>query len=78
MFRILIATDIHLGFKESHEIRGNDSFAAFKEVLDYCEKENPDILLLGGDLFDTINPSQTCIYKCLTLLQQSVFGDKHI
>ena len=77
-FRILIATDVHLGYKEGHAVRGNDSFEAFSEVLEITDKLEPDILLLGGDLFDTVNPSQTTIYKCLNLLQEHIFGDRQI
>ncbi len=31
--RIMIATDTHLGYAERDPIRGNDSFAAFEEIL---------------------------------------------
>ena len=31
--RILVSTDNHLGYAERDPIRGNDSFAAFEEVL---------------------------------------------
>ncbi|MGH0142698.1 UNVERIFIED_CONTAM: hypothetical protein FKN15_019690 [Acipenser sinensis] len=40
-FKILIATDIHLGFMEKDAIRGNDSFVTFDEILK-CAKENED------------------------------------
>jgi double-strand break repair protein MRE11 len=29
----LVATDVHLGHKEKHPVRNNDSFEAFEEVL---------------------------------------------
>ena len=32
-FKILVSSDNHLGFKENHSIRGNDSFQAFDEIL---------------------------------------------
>ena len=32
-FKILVATDNHLGYKEKDRIRGMDSFNAFEEVL---------------------------------------------
>lgn len=37
-----------------------------------------DFLLLGGDLFDEVNPSQKTIFKCLTYLRDSIFGDKQL
>jgi double-strand break repair protein MRE11 len=35
-----------------------------------------DFLLLGGDLFDEVNPSKECFFKCLSILKDSVFGSK--
>lgn len=32
-FTFLVSTDNHLGYKEKHKIRGDDSFYAFEEVL---------------------------------------------
>jgi double-strand break repair protein MRE11 len=37
-FRILVATDIHLGYKERDPVRGEDSFKAFEEVLKNVSK----------------------------------------
>jgi double-strand break repair protein MRE11 len=31
--RIMVSTDNHLGYMERDPVRGNDSFAAFEEVL---------------------------------------------
>ena len=31
--RILVATDLHVGFKERAGVRGDDSFLALEEVL---------------------------------------------
>jgi hypothetical protein len=33
-FRILVATDSHLGYNEDDPVRGQDSFVAFREVLE--------------------------------------------
>lgn len=32
-FKILIATDIHLGYLEKDAIRGNDTFVTFDEIM---------------------------------------------
>lgn len=37
-----------------------------------------DFLLLGGDLFDEVNPTQKCIFKCLNLLKDNIFGDREL
>lgn len=56
-FKILVASDNHVGFKENDPIRGNDSFEAFEEVLKVAKDEKVDFILLGGDLFHETNPS---------------------
>lgn len=33
---------------------------------------------MGGDLFDEVNPTQKCLYKCINLLRNTVFGSRHI
>lgn len=38
-FKILVATDIHLGYLEKDAIRGNDTFATFEEIM-MCAKQN--------------------------------------
>lgn len=32
-FKILVATDIHLGFMEKDAVRGNDTFVTLNEIL---------------------------------------------
>lgn len=39
-FKILVASDIHLGFMEKDPVRGEDSFLAFKEVLDLAKQND--------------------------------------
>lgn len=56
-FRILISTDNHVGYKEKHPKWGNDSFAAFEEVLEKAKELKVDFLLLGGYLI-VINPKR--------------------
>ena len=58
LFRIMIATDNHLGFLENDQIRGDDAFASFEEILKVSKSENVDFLLLGGDLFHHHNPTK--------------------
>lgn len=35
-FKILIATDIHLGYLEKDAVRGNDSFVTFDEIMKHA------------------------------------------
>ncbi|KAK5641333.1 hypothetical protein RI129_009880 [Pyrocoelia pectoralis] len=77
-FKILVATDIHLGYAEKNAIRGQDSFVTFEEILQIASKNTVDFLLLGGDLFHDSRPSPYCINKCLELLRRYCLGDNPV
>lgn len=36
-FKILIATDVHLGYLEKDAIRGDDSYNTLNEILQYAQ-----------------------------------------
>lgn len=76
--RILIASDIHLGYLEEHPVRGEDSFIAFEETLSLAVQYDVDLVLLGGDLFHHAKPSLNCIYKCTEIVRKYCFGDKPV
>lgn len=76
--RILLATDIHLGYAERDPVRGNDSLVAFEEILENAQKYNVDFVLLGGDLFHENKPSRRIMHGCLSLLRKYCMGDKPI
>lgn len=59
MFRIMIGTDNHIGYLENDQIRGDDSFNSFEEILVQSKNEKVDFLLLGGDLFHHHNATKT-------------------
>ncbi len=59
LFRIMIATDNHVGYLENDQIRGDDSFKSLEEILVQSKAEKVDFLLLGGDLFHHHNPTKT-------------------
>ncbi|KAK7882578.1 hypothetical protein WMY93_028752 [Mugilogobius chulae] len=77
-FKILISTDIHLGYLEKDAIRGNDSYNTLKEILEYAKKYEVDFILLGGDLFHENKPSRRCLHTCITMLRQYCMGDTPI
>ena len=72
-FRIFVCTDNHLGANEKDPIRGNDSFIAFEECLQYAKDNNADFVLLGGDLFHENKPSRSCLVKTIELLRYFFF-----
>ncbi|TPX67344.1 hypothetical protein SpCBS45565_g03855 [Spizellomyces sp. 'palustris'] len=75
-FKILIATDNHVGYMEKDPIRGNDSFEAFEEILQLAQENEVDFILLGGDLFHDNKPSRKCLHTTMTLLRQYCLGER--
>ena len=61
--RILVSTDNHLGYAETDNVRGNDSFAALEEVLYLAKEYKCDMVMLAGDLFHENRPSRRTLYK---------------
>ncbi|XP_054058799.1 double-strand break repair protein MRE11 isoform X1 [Rissa tridactyla] len=77
-FKILIATDIHLGYLEKDPVRGNDTFVTFDEILDHAQKNEVDFVLLGGDLFHENKPSRRTVHSCLESLRKHCMGDRPV
>ncbi|KAM8977664.1 double-strand break repair protein MRE11 [Pelodytes ibericus] len=77
-FKILVATDIHLGYMEKDAVRGNDSFVTFDEILRLAQDNEVDFLLLGGDLFHDNKPSRKTLHTCIELLRKYCMGDRPI
>ena len=75
-FRILIATDCHLGYLERDAVRGNDSFVTFEEILKIAKTNDVDFVLLGGDLFHENKPTRRSLHSCMALLRQYCMGNK--
>ena len=62
-FKILIATDTHIGYKSTDEHRHDDSFNTMEEIFKIYESAQPDFLLMGGDIFEKNNPAYDKIIK---------------
>lgn len=77
-FRILLATDVHLGYGEGDAILGNDSLVTFEEILENAQKHSVDFILLGGDLFHQNKPSRRIMHGCLSLLRKYCMGNRPI
>lgn len=76
IFKILIATDNHIGYLERDPIRGQDSFQTFEEILQIAELEQVDFVLLGGDLFHHNRPTRSCLYQTMKMLRRHCFGER--
>ncbi|XP_036282153.2 double-strand break repair protein MRE11 isoform X2 [Pipistrellus kuhlii] len=77
-FKILVATDIHLGFMEKDAIRGNDTFVTLDEILRLAQENKVDFILLGGDLFHENKPSRKTLHTCLEKLRKYCMGDRPV
>ncbi|KAM5181167.1 double-strand break repair protein MRE11 [Mantella aurantiaca] len=77
-FKILVATDIHLGYMEKDAVRGNDTFVTFDEILRLAKDNEVDFLLLGGDLFHDNKPSRKTLHTCMELLRKYCMGDRPV
>ncbi|KAI5277624.1 Double-Strand Break Repair Protein Mre11 [Manis pentadactyla] len=77
-FKILVATDIHLGFMEKDAVRGNDTFITLDEILRLAQENEVDFILLGGDLFHENKPSRKTLHTCLELLRKYCMGDRPV
>lgn len=73
--KILIASDIHLGYSEVHPIKGDDSFRAFEEVLQAAAKHDVDCILLAGDLFHVNKPTIATMNRASALIRKYCFGE---
>ncbi|XP_069746910.1 double-strand break repair protein MRE11 isoform X2 [Narcine bancroftii] len=76
--KILIATDIHLGYLEKDAIRGGDTLVTFDEILRCAQDNAVDFILLGGDLFHDNKPSRKTLHTCLELMRKYCMGDTPI
>lgn len=74
--KFLITSDNHLGFKETDPIRSEDSFNTFEEIMRIAKKENVDMILQSGDLFDENRPSRNTYNKTLKILREYCLGGK--
>lgn len=77
-FRILLATDNHIGYAEKDPIRGQDAVNTFREILEIARDAEVDFILLAGDLFHENRPSRGCLYQVMGLLREYTMGDKPI
>ncbi|WVQ79525.1 DNA repair protein (mre11) [Cryptococcus sp. DSM 104549] len=77
-FRILVATDNHIGYAERDPVRGQDSINTFREILELAKSRKVDFILLAGDLFHENRPSRTCMHQTIALLREYTLGDKEI
>ncbi len=73
--KILHTSDWHIG-KQLHKIDLSDDLELFfKWLLNTIEKEQIDLLLVSGDVFDQANPSQTAFKQYYDFLKRMLKTD---
>lgn len=55
--KIVHTSDWHIGKKLMGRDRGEEFKAVLGEIGDICRREEADLLLVAGDVFDTYTPS---------------------
>lgn len=76
--RILVATDNHIGYMEKDAVRGDDSFAAFNEVLCTAKAKRVDFVVFAGDLYHENKPSRHSLHNSMQLLRKYCQGDEPV
>lgn len=82
--RIAHLADLHLGFRQYHRLtpgginqREADVANAFRAAVDGVVEARPDVVLVAGDIFHAVRPSNAAIvfaFRELQRLQQSLTG----
>ncbi|MGC8834842.1 MAG: metallophosphoesterase family protein, partial [Armatimonadota bacterium] len=79
--RILHFADVHLGYRAYSRVteqginqREADVFKAFESALEAMANLQPDLVLLAGDLFHVVRPSNLVIHHAFRRLQR--FAEK--
>lgn len=74
--KIVALPDIHLGFRSGSRVvdglnlREHDVYRAFDRVIDMTVKENPDVVVVVGDFFDSVRPPAAAFYTALRGLKK--------
>ncbi|KAI0988288.1 hypothetical protein GJ496_003159, partial [Pomphorhynchus laevis] len=74
-FKILLATDLHIGYMDNDPIRKDDSLNSLEEILQIANSNEVDFILMGGDLFHENKPSRHALNGCIVLLRRYCLGN---
>ncbi len=67
--KFIHASDIHLGAAQyQNEVRSNDFIHAFKEILELALEHQVDFILLGGDVFTSLEMLPGVLTKIISIL----------
>lgn len=66
------------GVHEKDEVRRDDSFNSFEEVLKIAASLKVDMVLLGGDLFHDNKPSRSTLVRAINLMAKYCLNDNPV
>uniref|UniRef100_A0A915C1I4 Double-strand break repair protein n=1 Tax=Parascaris univalens TaxID=6257 RepID=A0A915C1I4_PARUN len=78
MIKILVASDLHVGYGERILDRDLDSVRSLEEVLQIAVKQEVDFVLLGGDLYHENNPSREMQHRVVRLLRRYCLNERPV
>ncbi|KIW06608.1 DNA repair protein (mre11), variant [Verruconis gallopava] len=73
---ILVATDNHVGYNERDQVRKDDSWRTFHEIMELARSRDVDMVLLAGDLFHDNKPSRKSMFQVMRSLRLNCLGDR--
>ncbi|QEN09131.1 exonuclease subunit SbcD [Oceanispirochaeta crateris] len=76
--KILHTSDWHLGKKLGNWSRLEEQKEILDEIIEICRIEEPDLILLSGDLYDSWNPPHEAIELLYRSLHRMTGGGKRI
>ena len=68
--KILHTADWHLGKRLDRFDRLPEQKQVLEEIIEIANRENPDVVLVAGDLFDTFNPPVEAVELLYRTLRQ--------
>ena len=68
--RFAILSDFHFGYAARTE-RARDAFNQAKQALELALGENPDFLLVAGDVFNEELPSSDALHDCFEIFSKA-------
>src|SRR5690554_61528 len=74
MLKILHTADWHLGKRLQEFSRLEEQYEVLEEIIQTADREEVDLVLLAGDIFDAFNPSHEAVellYKSLKKLSDN-------
>ena len=79
--KVLFLSDTHLGFGRKHRDypeRREDAFTGAKNALELTKTNDVQLVLHGGDLFDSLRPSFQTLREVVELLTSLPSTEAHV